>query len=102
MKRKTATSRSAPRADAASPAEPSGLVSAGESSAGFLGYDDLGQPKWTWMTELDPGLDPADADDVLSALDSGLSLADEPGGQETGYDPYDTARIKVGDRFRRR
>ena len=62
------------------------------------------------MNELVPTPDDADADDVLRALDTDvLSLAEDSGatpvrrgGKEKGYDPYDTARIEVGDRFKRR
>lgn len=114
MRRTTSESESAQNADIAQPssteAEPSGLVATGKHSTGFLDYDDLGRPCWSWMNELDPACNEAETDDLLKALDTTeLSLADEPGatpvprgGKKRGYDPYDTARIKVGDRFRRR
>jgi len=62
------------------------------------------------MNELDPVSDDEYPDDVLGVLATdSLSLIDEPGvvtvcpgGSDQGYDPYDTARIKVGDLFRRR
>jgi len=87
-------------------AEESGrlLVAAGDHSAGTIGYDDLGQPRWTWITELDGGAGEASEDtfDYLKALDNNaLAVEDEPGAgehggtKESGYDPYDTARIKV-------
>jgi hypothetical protein len=86
------------------------VVAAGEHSSGFVGFDDLGRPRWSWANELDPASDEADAGDVRNALETGaLSLADEPGaapvrraGKDKGYDPYDTARIKAGDRLGRR
>ena len=80
------------------------LVAAGDTSAGTIGYDDLGQPRWTWVTELDGGAGEAAEDtfDYLKALDNNaLAVEDEPSGgdhggtKESGYDPYDTARIKV-------
>ena len=114
MKRRTGDTPSAPAADAARTfhleAPPVGVVAAGEHSAGYVGFDDLGRPRWSWASELDPSVDEADAGDVRKALETdALSLADEPGaapirraGKDKGYDPYDTARIKIGDRFRRR
>ena len=80
------------------------LVAAGESSVGTIGYDDLGQPRWTWITELAGSGEAAAEDtfDYIKALDnSTLAVADEPGAREqggkkeSGYDPYDTARIKI-------
>src|SRR5690606_34398135 len=112
MKRRTAESPSASDADVArtpiSNTEPAGVVAAGEHSAGFVTYDDLGRPRWSWADELDPETNETDPDDVRKALETdALSLADEPGAaplrradKEKGYDPYDTARIN--DRFRRR
>lgn len=80
------------------------MVASSEHSAGFVGFDDLGRPRWSWLDELDPTSDDAYPDDVLKVLDTdALSLVDEPGARrDEGYDPYDTARIKVGDLFRRR
>ncbi|HEX6992544.1 MAG TPA: hypothetical protein VF339_00190 [Gammaproteobacteria bacterium] len=114
MKRRTGDSASAPGAKAARtlPSEASPrLVASGEHSAGFVGFDELGRPRWSWMNELIPVSGDTEPDDVLKALDTdALSLVDEPGAaparrivaKDKGYDPYDTARVKVGDRFRRR
>lgn len=86
------------------------LVAAGEHSAGFVGFDELGRPRWSWMNEIVETPEDTSADDVLKALDTGaLSLAEDSGvasvpgpGKCRGYDPYDTARIETGSRFRRR
>lgn len=113
MKRRTGDSASVPAVKTERPpsrdASPR-LVASGEHSAGFVNVDDLGRPRWSWINELDPMSDDAAPDDVLKVLDTdALSLVDEPGaapvrraGKDKGYDPYDTARIKVGDLFRRR
>jgi len=114
MKRRTGDSPSARSADPARSANrearPVRLVAAGEHSAGFVGFDELGRPRWSWMNELVETPEGTDADDVLEALDTGgLSLAEDSGaasvprpGKDEGYDPYDTARIKIGAPFRRR
>lgn len=110
MKRTKGDLPAAARTDVARPASPEArsvhLVAAGDHSNGFLGYDDLGRPCWSWIDDFDRVADEARAEDLLRALDTdSLSLADEPvrrGGKENGYNPYDTARIKVGDRFKRR
>ena len=114
MKKRIGESRSARTADVARTpvreSAPSKVVAAGDHSAGFVTYDDLGRPRWSWASELDPASEEADAEAVRKALDTdALSLAEEPGaaparrtGGDGGYDPYDTVRIKVGDRFRRR
>lgn len=86
------------------------VVSAGDSSVGAIGFDDLGQPRWTWITEIDGSTtDQEDTFDYLKALDND-SLAIEDGGRAgedqtspgSGYNPYDTARMKIPGRFRRR
>ena len=111
MKRRKGDSPSAAQPDVARPSTPEArpvrLVATGEHSAGFVGFDELGRPRWSWMNELLPTPEDTDTDDVLRALDTdALSLAEDSGavpvrrgGKEKGYDPYDTARIKVGDRF---
>lgn len=79
------------------------LVAAGDASAGTIGYDDLGQPRWTWVTEVahDSGrLTDEDTFDYLKALSNdALEIADETDASSAqpsdGYDPYDTARIKT-------
>lgn len=86
------------------------VVSAHDSSAGGIDFDELGQPRWRWVTE-HPGagsLTTEDTFNYLKALDSdALSLSDDAGAAggnppESGYDPYDTARIDVRGRFGRR
>lgn len=85
------------------------VVSANDSSVGGIGFDDLGQPRWTWITEIDGATtDQDDTFDYLKALDNDtLAIEDGAGAGEdktssgSGYNPYDTARIKVAGRFRR-
>lgn len=90
------------------PPEPS-LVATGKHSTGFITVDDLGRPRWGWMDELAGAEDESDTTDVLRALHSdALSLADDaenpwsPVQRERGYDPYDTVRIRVPPRLKRR
>lgn len=102
-------------ADDDAPKDPAySVVSARDGSAGAIGFDDLGQPRWTWITELgaSTALTPDDTFDYLKALDNEtLELADDSGVQpapgddappKSGYDPYDTARINLKGRFGRR
>ena len=77
----------------------------------MIGQDELGQPRWTWITELGAPRDTADTFNYLEALDiDGLSIVDEPfgpaaaarGSKDTGYDPYDTAAASFVRRKRAR
>ncbi|HEX7080949.1 MAG TPA: hypothetical protein VF329_08050 [Gammaproteobacteria bacterium] len=88
------------------------VVSARDNPMGTIGVDDLGQPRWTWITELEESTGDErteDTFDYLKALDNtALTVADEPGAtgrdrrrasKENGYDPYDTSRIKIKGKF---
>jgi hypothetical protein len=89
------------------------VVAATDDSVGGIGFDELGQPRWTWITEHDGSarLTNDDTFDYLKALDNdSLTLQDDPDtapdgqklSKQSGYDPYDTARIDVRGRFGRR
>lgn len=80
------------------------LAAVTEDSAGTISFDDLGQPRWAWITERGSGGQRSleDTFDYLKALDVGeLEIADEPpserrrASKETGYNPYDTQRAKL-------
>lgn len=79
------------------------IVSAADRSAGGIGYDELGQPRWTWVTEAGStsGLANEDTFDYLKALDNDSLALEEPDDapgrvpKESGYDPYDTAQLDV-------
>lgn len=88
--------------------EPNRIVAAGEHSSGVISYDDLGQPRWTWVTELGETRDTGDTFNYLKALDTDvLSIADDPGAssravrKEAGYNPYDTAAVSSRRRIPR-
>lgn len=84
------------------------LVATGKHSVGVIRHDELGQPRWAWVTEIDPPRDTSDTFDYLKALDTDmLSVADEPGAtapvrKDAGYDPYNKPRASLKPRERRR
>jgi hypothetical protein len=73
------------------------VVVSSESANGGVDFDDRGQAKWKWITELGPASSDATGTfDQIKALDNpALSLegekppAPEPP-RKTGYDPYAT------------
>jgi hypothetical protein len=74
------------------------VVAASESENGTIDFDDRGQPRWKWITELSPAAGDLTATyDQLKALDNpALSIepdvASEPRKtpSKSGYDPYAT------------
>jgi hypothetical protein len=70
------------------------VVTASESGKGGIGFDDRGQARWQWKTEIDSGSDATSTFNELKALDNpALALqGDAPAQPEpsktTGYDPY--------------
>lgn len=79
------------------------VVTVADADSGEIDFDDLGQARWKWITEMElANASSADSTfDYLKALDNdALSLADEDAGSageptDTGYNPYDTVRLEV-------
>ena len=72
------------------------VVSASENSAGAVDYDDRGQPRWKWITEMEGSADPSEKTfDHLEALDNdalsidGLEEPPPEPPRDFGYNPYD-------------
>jgi hypothetical protein len=81
------------------------VVTASEGGKGGIGFDDRGQARWQWKTEVTDGSDVTGTFNELKALDNpALALEGEPvqGAEpsaKTGYDPYATGvfvKPKVG------
>ena len=76
------------------------IVSANESSAGGIAFDDLGQPRWKFPTEDGAASEAERTFDLLKALDNdSIELLETKAASETpapskqgGYNPYDTGR----------
>lgn len=73
------------------------VASASESLNGTVAFDDRGQPRWKWVTELGGAANTATGTfDQLKALENpALTLADDATSKpqrpsEHGYDPYST------------
>ena len=107
MKKKTGPMPSGPRRTDPNdnPDNPTRIVSTGDHSVGVIRHDELGQPRWTWITEIDSPRDTSETFNYLKALDTDmLSVADEPGAtanpidKEAGYDPYNTSRARLARR----
>jgi hypothetical protein len=84
---------------------PASIVS---NSSGSVAFDDLGQPRWRWVTEQCGPNDSLDSTfDYLKALDNTaltIQHEDPPAKgtelrKESGYNPYDTVRLKIDSRF---
>jgi hypothetical protein len=71
------------------------VVTASESDAGGVSFDDRGQAQWKWNTELGRTNDASGTFDLLRALENpaitldGKAPEPEPP-NKTGYDPYAT------------
>lgn len=77
------------------------VVTASESDSGTVAFDDRGQPRWQWISELGGGTDLTGTFDQLKALENSALRRDGDQSQPTsleperkqpcskaGYDPY--------------
>jgi hypothetical protein len=81
------------------------VVTASEGGNGGIGFDDRGQARWQWKTEIEMGSDATGTFNELKALENpALALQGEAPPQPepsktTGYDPYASGvfvKLKVG------
>jgi hypothetical protein len=77
------------------------VVVASESANGTVGFDDRGQPRWKWITEIDslPAAATGTFDQLKALENPALVLETDPveeprRASQQGYDPYATGTFE--------